>query len=73
MLYAQIILRKFEKLTEKVLEQARFVEDNKEEVKSFLTEAIVDSFIKDMNVESLDDKTMEKLFECTYYGTGVDF
>lgn len=59
--FAEYIVRRFEKLTEKVLEQARFVEDNKEEVKSFLTEAIVDSFIKDMNVESLDDKTMEIL------------
>lgn len=61
--FAEYIVRRFYKIVDRVLDKSRFLEGDTKEVRDFLTEAIIDSFIKDMNVEALDDNSMALLEE----------
>ena len=47
-------------------------EDFKKNLEFISHNAVLDA-CTGSNPRSIDDKTMEKLFECTYYGTKVDF
>lgn len=57
--FVSYLNQKFRKIAENATKKARFVYDREEEVIDFIHQAIIEAFIKDMNVETLDDKSLE--------------
>lgn len=54
---------RFRRLAECATRSARFVNGREEEVIDFIHNAIIEAFIKDLNVETLDDNSLEKVLE----------
>ena len=59
--FTKYLVNRFDRITCESLKGSRFVDKDDENIQRFITESIVDSFIIELNVETLDDSTLDLL------------
>ena len=59
--FTKYLVNRFDRITCESLKGSRFVDKDDENIQRFITESIVDSFIIELDVETLDDSTLDLL------------